>query len=79
MKNFSRNGNTYKALTGATDDSISAVFMVFRIIEDMAAYENSAYNMMYTVDETEWFSTDPETDETFNEYDEGDEGLPVLI
>lgn len=47
MKSYTRQGATYKAEAGATDDSIAAHLIVMRIIEDMAEHNPHAYDKIY--------------------------------
>ena len=47
MKSYTRQGATYKAEAGATDDSIAAHLIIMRIIEEMAEYNHHAYDKIY--------------------------------
>ena len=47
MKSYTRQGATYKAEAGATDDSIAAHLIIMRIIEEMAEYNPHAYDKIY--------------------------------
>lgn len=47
MKLFVRTGNSYAAKTGATDDCISAVLIVLRVLGEMSTYEQEAHNKLY--------------------------------
>jgi hypothetical protein len=50
MKNYARKDGAYGAVTGANDDTISAVLIVIRILQEMASYDDNAYAKMYLVD-----------------------------
>lgn len=50
MKNYVRRDGAYAANPGATDDCISAMLVVFRILEEMASYDDDAYVKLYSVD-----------------------------
>ena len=47
MKNFIRKGAGYQAQSGATDDCISAILIVLRILEHMSSYDQIAYNKIF--------------------------------
>jgi hypothetical protein len=47
LKSFSQVGNTFKALPGATDDRVMALFLIVRVIEEIASYDGEAYDVMY--------------------------------
>lgn len=69
MKSYTRQGATYKAEVGATDDSIAAHLIIMRIIEEMAEYNPHAYDKIYNTAgydnmQDEWdseFTNDPKT------------------
>lgn len=65
MKNYIRKGSGYEANTGATDDCISAVLIVMRILEEISNYEVEAFNTLYYLDDD-------------NDYDDKEVGLPVI-
>jgi hypothetical protein len=69
MKNYARKNGSYEAQIGATDDSISATLIVLRLLEEIATYEQDAYDTLYSVDEEEYFG----------EYDESDVGLAISV
>ena len=87
MKNYVRKDSAYAANVGAHDDTISAVLIVFRILQEMATYDDIAYMKMNTV-ETEievagkWNYSDSERDlmtERREEYDENEAPMPFLL
>lgn len=54
MKNYIRKRQSYEAQTGSTDDSISAVLIVIRILENIASYDQDAFNKLYTYDPNDY-------------------------
>jgi len=55
LKTFTRKGRSYEAQRGSTDDSISAILIVIRILEEIATYEQEAYDKLYAMDDDdEW-------------------------
>jgi hypothetical protein len=60
MKSFIRKGDGFEAQTGATDDCISAVFVIMRMIADLAMYDPRAYEKLYRFSNmasgNEWYS-----------------------
>ena len=86
MKNYARKGNEgYGANPGATDDCIAAFLIIFRILEEMASYDEEAYVKLYTVGaeiemEGKW-DYDPDNTRTNMEdrYDHQEEPMPFLI
>lgn len=51
LKSFVRDGGSYAAQTGATDDRIMATIVVFYMIQQLASNNGSAYDMIYSVAE----------------------------
>lgn len=59
LKNYVRKNGSYAAQIGATDDSIAALLVVIRIVEEIANYDQEAYHMMYQFETPEtWTSTE---------------------
>ncbi len=50
LKAYVRKAGSYVAQHGSTDDGISAMLVVIRILEEMANYDASAYTLMYKFD-----------------------------
>lgn len=48
LKNYVRKSGSYAAQIGATDDCIAAVLIIMRMLEEIATYDEKAYNMMFT-------------------------------
>ena len=47
MKNYIRKGDGFEAQVGATDDCISAVYIVMRMLNEIAVYDPRAYEKLY--------------------------------
>jgi hypothetical protein len=47
MKNYIRKGDGFEAQKGATDDCISALFVILRMLGDIAMYDPRAYEKLY--------------------------------
>lgn len=48
LKTFVRKGTSYTAQLGSTDDCISSLLIVIRILEKMTSFDPQAYNKYYT-------------------------------
>lgn len=58
LKNYVRKEGSYAAQRGSTDDCISAVLIIIRIIEQMVDFDMSAYSLMYSFQHrTDWLDT----------------------
>lgn len=61
MKSFIRKGDGFEAQTGSTDDCISAVFIVLRMLDEIAMYDPRAYAKLYRFSDQargdEWYTT----------------------
>jgi hypothetical protein len=53
LKSYVRKSGSYMAQIGATDDCISAVLIVIRIVEEIANFDEKAYHMMYQFEQPE--------------------------
>lgn len=66
MKSYIRKGDTFEAQTGATDDCISAVYIVLRMLEEIAQYDPRAYQKLYKFSEQadgdEWYTAEGEVE-----------------
>ena len=49
MKNYVRKGGSYAAQIGSTDDAISSMMILTRMLVEIASFEDSAYQMFYSV------------------------------
>lgn len=60
MKNYIRKGDTFEAQRGSTDDCISAVYIILRMLEEISQYDPRAYDKLYKFSEQasgdEWYT-----------------------
>ncbi len=76
LKAYVRNKGAYAAQPGATDDCIAAVLVVVRLIEEIATYDQEAFDKLYTSQHDEWSAEDYDG---YGDYDENDQGLPIAF
>lgn len=69
LKNYVARGASYAAKDGATDDLVSAMLIVMRILEQLSNYEPEVFDALYK-NETEFYS------ETSNEFDDP---IPFIV
>lgn len=50
LKTFTRQRGSYDHLPGSTSDCISATLIVMRLIEEIATYDQNAFNKLYSTD-----------------------------
>ena len=72
LKNYVRYKGAYAAQTGATDDSISSVLIVMRLLEEIAQYEQAAFDKLYAGEYDEWDEKDYDGDDGWDENAEMD-------
>jgi hypothetical protein len=72
IKNFILTGGTYKAKEGATDDCVMATILTCRVVKQLAAYDETAFDMLYSVEESE------ESKHEFDDTDDYDE-MPMIF
>jgi len=48
LQRFVRDGHTYSAQPGATDDRVMAMILILRAVEQMAEYDENAYTICYS-------------------------------
>jgi len=77
LKSYVRSSGAYAAQAGATDDCIAATLIVLRLVEEMATFEQAAFDKLYSGEIAEWSKEDWDGYE--EEYDENDEGLPIAF
>ena len=58
LKSYVRKNGSYMAQIGATDDCISAVLIVIRIVEEIANFDEKAYHMMFQFEQPESWKDD---------------------
>lgn len=71
LKTYARHGGAYRAQLGSTDDCISALLIVIRLLEEISTYEQAAYDKLYQMDDDEWGDSD------IQEYDENSDDAPL--
>jgi len=49
LKSYTRQGANFKAETGSTDDTISALLILMRMLEEMADYNAYAFDKLYNI------------------------------
>jgi len=54
LKTYTRKAGSYSAQRGSTDDCISAVLVIIRILEVIATYEQAAHDKLYSIDNDDW-------------------------
>lgn len=64
MKNYVRNKSSYEAQIGATDDCISALLIVLRIVEEVIMYNDEAYAMFAAEIDGDYFSDEYDSNST---------------
>ena len=79
LKNYVRRKGSYEAQIGSTDDTVSTLLLLCRVLIEIAGHEQAAFDKLYRFDPTEFF-TGNNGDED-NEYsdDDHDEPLPVVF
>lgn len=77
LKMYVRTKGAYAAQPGGTDDCVSATLIIVRLIEEIATYDQTAFDKLYTGDFEEW--GEGEWDGWEQGYDDNDEGLPFSV
>ena len=75
LKSYVRHKGAYAAQLGATDDSISSVLVVIRIMEEIASYDSTAYDKLYAANVDDWGEEDWDGYE--GGYSDNDDALPM--
>jgi hypothetical protein len=75
LKSYIRHKGSYAAQRGATDDAISSVLIIIRILEEIASYDQEAFDRLYSNDYKEW----DEYGGVVGEYSEDDDALPMIF
>ena len=76
LKAYVRSKGAYAAQPGATDDCISAVLIIVRLIEEIATYDQEAFDKLYSAEIEEWSAEDYDG---YGDYDESDTGLAIVL
>lgn len=77
LKTYARKGAAYAAQIGSTDDCISAILVILRMLEEMSLYDQSAYNKLHQFDDGIWDENGGE--EAYNENNPEHQPLPVVV
>lgn len=70
LKCFVRKAGSYAAKQGATDDLISGTLIALRLLEELASFDQDAYNTLYTHSYTDG--------DDYQEYNDHEQPLPFL-
>ncbi len=73
LKSYTRTKGAYAAQPGSTDDCIAATLVVLRIVEEISSYEQAAFDKLYSGKVDDWDDSD------WNDYDDGEEILPIVF
>jgi hypothetical protein len=74
LKSFARARGAYAAQAGSTDDCVAATLIVVRLMEEIASYDQAAFDKLYSAEFEQWSSDDYDG---YGDYDENDVGLPM--
>lgn len=77
LKMFVRTRGAYDHQPGGTADCVSAVLIITRLIEEIATYDQTAFDKLYSGEFDEWGSD--EWDGYEGGYDANDEGMPITF
>ena len=77
LKAFTRKAGSYAAQSGSTDDCVSATLIVMRILEEISAYEQQAFDTLRATQDYSW-SEDDVTRYDYDEEDPDDAPLPMV-
>jgi hypothetical protein len=75
LKSFARKRGSYAAQIGATDDCILSVLIILSMLEEIATYDEDAYNKLHAFDNENWF----ENEDGYDETNADDQPLPIII
>jgi hypothetical protein len=56
LKNFISSGGSYAAKSGATDDTVSALLLITRLLKHISKFDDSARRIMYEYNESDYSS-----------------------
>ena len=78
FKNFVRKRDSYQAQIGSTDDCICAILICIRILTEIASFEQSAFDKLYSY-QSDDYNEDPYDDSQRKPLSEEDEPLPFVF
>lgn len=76
LKTFVRLRGSYDHMPGSTSDSIAATLIVIRLVEEIATYDQNAFDKLYST--TGFEQWDENSVELYDEYDENDAPMPFV-
>jgi len=80
LNNYTRQGATFKAEKGATDDIVASLLIMVRMLEELADFNAEAYNKVYDYkgydDKHDEWGDSADSDEPFNP---SDYILPIIV
>lgn len=86
LKSYSRRAGQYQAQVGGTDDTISAILVVIRILEEIASYDQLAHDKLYALshegdsthkEDGDWF--DQSASSGIDNDDDDDDVMPMVF
>jgi hypothetical protein len=54
LKTYIRTKGAYAAQLGSTDDAVSSILVIIRMLEEIATYEQEAHNILHDYEDDEW-------------------------
>jgi hypothetical protein len=77
LKSYVRKRGSYAAQAGSTDDCVAASLIIVRLIEEIATFEQDAFDKLYSGQTEAW--DDPDFTGDFGEYDPDSEPDAMII
>lgn len=77
MQHFVRSKGSYAAQKGATDDCVSGCLIITRIVQEIASFDQQAFEKLYGNPIDDWSKEGGTWD--IEEYDENDEGVGMIF
>ena len=77
LKAYTRKRGSYAAQRGSTDDCVSACLIIARLIEEIAQFEQEAFDKLYSGQYEQWDKSDWDGFE--GGYDNSEEGDPIVM
>jgi len=75
IKNFVLVGGSYEAKEGSTDDCVMATVLTCRVVKQLAAFDENAFEMLYSTEESEESKREFENEDDDSDYDE----MPMIF
>jgi len=82
LKSYTRHKGSYAAQPGATDDAISALLIVVRVLQELAGYDEKAFAKLYSgefgrISQEEWDAGNVQSDGNYDP--DTDEDIGVMV